>query len=291
LAKWALTNQDKVRRLSRRDEAALSASWEDLVDAAGMDEMREQFLANEAVGFEVPVVVRPKAGDREQSFFRVYLRQKENIKESMAAYVRQGLTVTEVQGPAAAGLVALTVIENPPLARLLRAAENPAHKVQSARNTLIDTLMARVPADLQQETAVMLAEGRFLDVAKRLRNPEGSAMGEIAVGAPASVAESTQVQASRRLFGPNINATRVLELTADGGRSATSPTVATFRSLARTKAVRTLLAGVGIVAVGYLVFEAKFVGTASELVAIFFWGFTADVSVDALVGAIAQEKR
>ena len=164
--------------------------------------------------------------------------------------------------------------------------------IQLTTSTLTDTLLGRTPPDLRQGAEAMLVEGRFLDVAKRLQNPEGSAMGgDQANVAPfiASELELTQVQASPRGVAPS-SVARVLERTTDG-RSATSPSAATFRSLARTKATRTLLAGLGIVAVGYLVVEAKFVGTASELVAIFFWGFTADVSVDALVGVVAKEKR
>jgi hypothetical protein len=89
---------------------------------------------------------------------------------------------------------------------------------------------------------------------------------------------------------PPLTVTRLLTRVTHG-RPATSTSVETFRTLARTKLVRTLLVGVGIVAVGYLAFQSKFIGTAAELVTIFFWGFTADVSVDALVGAIAKEKR
>ena len=105
----------------------MGASWEELVDPTAMDEMRERFMGNEAVGFEVPVLVRPKVGNKEQSLFRVSSARERTSRRSMAAYVRQGLTITEVAGPSTAGLVALTVVEDAPLARILRAAENPAH--------------------------------------------------------------------------------------------------------------------------------------------------------------------
>jgi hypothetical protein len=162
----------------------------------------------------------------------------------------------------------------------------------SARTTLTETLRARAPSESRQEFEDMLAEGRFLDAAKRVQNEEGPPLGdsESETTPFTAVDELAQGQARPGAVAGRIFVTRILQSAADG-RAATTPTAATFRSLARTKFVRTFLAGLGIVAVGYLVFEAKFVGTAPELVAIFFWGFSADVTVDALVGAIAKEKR
>jgi len=49
------------------------------------------------------------------------------------------------------------------------------------------------------------------------------------------------------------------------------------------KILQRTLSGLGITAVGYLLFQAQFVGTAHELITIFFWGFSADISVESLI--------
>ncbi|HEX5751181.1 MAG TPA: hypothetical protein VFZ09_33465 [Archangium sp.] len=61
-----------------------------------------------------------------------------------------------------------------------------------------------------------------------------------------------------------------------------------FKALLRAKAARTIIAGIGILAVGFFLFAEKFTGTAQDLAAVFVWGFTIDVSVDALVDVMSR---
>jgi hypothetical protein len=42
---------------------------------------------------------------------------------------------------------------------------------------------------------------------------------------------------------------------------------------------------VALTIVGYLIFADKFVGTSGDLLTAFFWGFTTDIGVDALITA------
>lgn len=128
LARWALDNADQVLSLTRKNEASLGASWEELVIAPEeLQAARDRFNSRTPVGFEVPVLVRRRSGERQMSRFQVFLRQRDDLPGAHCAFVRQGLTITEVPGPSGSGLVALVVVEDAPLAELLRAAENPAH--------------------------------------------------------------------------------------------------------------------------------------------------------------------
>ncbi|AKI98666.1 hypothetical protein ATI61_10663 [Archangium gephyra] len=61
-----------------------------------------------------------------------------------------------------------------------------------------------------------------------------------------------------------------------------------FKALLWARAARTLIAGIGILAVGYFLFAEKFTGTVQEMAAVFVWGFTIDVSVDALVDVMSK---
>jgi hypothetical protein len=59
----------------------------------------------------------------------------------------------------------------------------------------------------------------------------------------------------------------------------------TFKELLAAKALQWVISAAGLALIGYLLFADKFVGTAPELVTAFFWGFTTDVGLDALISA------
>jgi hypothetical protein len=59
----------------------------------------------------------------------------------------------------------------------------------------------------------------------------------------------------------------------------------TRQQLMRETVLQWVLSATALTFVGYLIFADKFVGTNADLMAAFFWGFTTDIGVDALVSA------
>jgi hypothetical protein len=59
----------------------------------------------------------------------------------------------------------------------------------------------------------------------------------------------------------------------------------TFRELLAAKLAQWIISAVGLAIIGYLLFADKFVGTGPEMLTAFFWGFTTDVGLDALISA------
>ena len=59
----------------------------------------------------------------------------------------------------------------------------------------------------------------------------------------------------------------------------------TRTELARDNAFQWFVSAIGLAFVGYLMFADKFVGTSGDLMTAFFWGFSTDIGVDALVNA------
>jgi hypothetical protein len=57
------------------------------------------------------------------------------------------------------------------------------------------------------------------------------------------------------------------------------------RSLIVAQAVQTIILGLVLLVIGYALYAPHFVGTPSELSAIFLWAFAADVTVDAVLSA------
>jgi len=63
-----------------------------------------------------------------------------------------------------------------------------------------------------------------------------------------------------------------------------------LRDLMRARWLLSLLSALGLALVGYLVFADKFVGTSGDLMAAFFWGFTTDIGLDALISVGTKKK-
>jgi len=57
------------------------------------------------------------------------------------------------------------------------------------------------------------------------------------------------------------------------------------RKLRQAKLLQWSISGMALTIVGYLIFADKFVGSSGDLLSAFFWGFTTDIGVDALITA------
>jgi hypothetical protein len=90
--------------------------------------IREKLGSGELVALLCPTRVILK-GDRTQQpcHFAVYLRKDLQSSEYDVHFIRQGILVSEVKSRKVAGLRALVVIHDGPLAKFLGDAENPAH--------------------------------------------------------------------------------------------------------------------------------------------------------------------
>jgi predicted anti-sigma-YlaC factor YlaD len=64
----------------------------------------------------------------------------------------------------------------------------------------------------------------------------------------------------------------------------------TWRELAAARALRFTIASVLILGVGYALFAGKFVGNWNDIMAIFVWAFTANISVDAVMESVRPVK-
>ncbi|MCK6458834.1 MAG: hypothetical protein L6Q95_02945 [Planctomycetes bacterium] len=122
----ALSGSEPVR-LMREDN--LRARWDEVAfpQGASADDCRRTLDQSGAMALEVPVRVRPTAGEAVDSSFRVYLYKERSGDPNLFAFIREGLLVSDQRGPSGSGYTGLIVVDDEPLANLLRDAENPAH--------------------------------------------------------------------------------------------------------------------------------------------------------------------
>lgn len=105
------------------------ADWSDLsLDAEKIDQVKRNLLSHDLVQLRVPVGVKREGRKKSaSSHFDVYLHKVAGQTTGNVHFVRQGLLITEVAVRTGYGIVGAVIVDDGPLAGLLRAAENPAH--------------------------------------------------------------------------------------------------------------------------------------------------------------------
>ncbi|NJN05088.1 MAG: hypothetical protein HC814_00005, partial [Rhodobacteraceae bacterium] len=94
---------------------------------AALAPLRETFASGERVAIEVPVWVKPAAGEASLAAFDVYLERDEALSTGEEHFVRDGIAVAGVRSPVQAGVRAIVSVRERALSALLGDSENPAH--------------------------------------------------------------------------------------------------------------------------------------------------------------------
>ena len=125
-ARWALDVPEPKRIVLPRPDGPVRAVDRDLIGER-LPEMAAAFTRGERLAVRVPVLVEPKAGEPLPSYFDVYLERDASLDGPDDHYVRRGVLASELHGRVASGVRALTLVEDAPLAELLRASEDVPH--------------------------------------------------------------------------------------------------------------------------------------------------------------------
>lgn len=115
------------------EEPAISGqtSWDDRVTAEHASALSSALAAGEPVAVRLPIHVRTKAPDDpeptdEWARAEVIMRPREGHGRRPSFY-REGIRVSEVSCRSTPGVQCMVIVEERPLARMLGAAEGPAH--------------------------------------------------------------------------------------------------------------------------------------------------------------------
>ncbi len=130
-ANWAST-AIPAERVTLPSEAATRPNWKDfgeqLLPETKLNEIRSRLETQQRVEVRVPVRVRPKYEDGEESlsFFTVYVAQCRDAGHK-PIFLRDGIVITDVRCPQMSGNRSLVVVEDSPLAGLLGDSEGVNH--------------------------------------------------------------------------------------------------------------------------------------------------------------------
>lgn len=89
--------------------------------------IREALDAGRAVATKVLMSVRPKGHPPADTHFKVFIQRDAEAGDGQIHFIREGIIISDVRPRRTAGVRALVVIDDKPLASFLGDAENPSH--------------------------------------------------------------------------------------------------------------------------------------------------------------------
>jgi hypothetical protein len=167
--------------------------------------------------------------------------------------------------------------------------KSPGQEGSRLKEVWRDALVQQMP-EADERIAAAVDEGQFAAAARELEKalevqPAGTSLGD-----GASTEETVTISADRsatKEFDSPLPTSKsvVVALKLPQPKPFAEFGQKSLRRLMRDKATQTFISGSVLTIVGYFIFAEKFVGTGGDFLTVFFWGFTTDIGVDALITA------
>ena len=129
LAAWAVSSvEDSDRHTLNTTNPNRAWYWSAELFKDGLkEELREQWQNGARIALRVPVTVRKRASQPQESHFDIYMTRADSNWRARPLFIRKGILVSSVNAPYMRGVNALVVIDDEPLSAFLHQAENPSH--------------------------------------------------------------------------------------------------------------------------------------------------------------------
>jgi len=92
-----------------------------------LDEARERYASGKIVALDVPVKIHPVGKPEINSFFQVYLQKDENLQKADEFYIREGITISEINNLRNRRVRGLLSAQDEGVCTFLGDCESPAH--------------------------------------------------------------------------------------------------------------------------------------------------------------------
>jgi hypothetical protein len=130
LSAWSRELQESDFTCLNQPPASRAPKWSsELFPEGSIETLRKLFKAGERVAIRVPMPIREKRKEAAWSYFDVFLTNDGSDKRGRPIYVRDGITISNVQVPGSTthGIASLVLVSDKPLSTMLGDSENPAH--------------------------------------------------------------------------------------------------------------------------------------------------------------------
>jgi hypothetical protein len=127
LAEWGQTRTQGEFVVLTPPPADNAQKWSnDLVPADVVQHIRQSFAQRQPVALRVPMAVQSRTNGPQPTSFKVFLERTQEDSEK-PVFIRDELIISAVKSPSISQVRSLVIVEDGPLATLLRDAETPAH--------------------------------------------------------------------------------------------------------------------------------------------------------------------
>jgi hypothetical protein len=141
--------ESDVIRLQPPGDASAPSWSANLFVEQDVAKLRDRFERGDLLAFAVPVTVTKKDGWRGDSRFEAYLQRDPHLAEGEGDFVRQGLTISQVNRPPKPGVRGIVIVRDPPLSALLGDSENPAHTKWQERSEALKNSYKHGPSTVR----------------------------------------------------------------------------------------------------------------------------------------------
>lgn len=131
---WAISRDEEDLTELASDGEDSAPSWDEDKFGENLEELQERFENGDRIALQAPIAVKPRNGENTLSYFHIYLEVDEDLEGSEEHYVREGLTIPDIDKLSHSGVRGLVVVEDDALSSLLGDSENPAHTSWNERN-------------------------------------------------------------------------------------------------------------------------------------------------------------
>jgi len=127
MAEWAWTHPPSEFLSLLPPPPERAQTWSaDLVPPEVVLKIRQALAQRQGIALRIPIHVQLRGGDPVKTFFDVFMEHSEQDSEK-PVFIRDDLIIPKVTSPRVSQVRSLVIVEQPPLATLLRDAETPAH--------------------------------------------------------------------------------------------------------------------------------------------------------------------
>ena len=130
-----LPDRDRIQVAPSEVNRAPTPVCERLDDGI-LSDIRERFDRQEILAFRIPVWVYPRDEETTLSYFDLMIQKDTDLQRTHSVYVRNNLTIPHAGTGGGGGptVRAFLIVGDPPLAKLLRDAEEPSHSKWNSRS-------------------------------------------------------------------------------------------------------------------------------------------------------------
>ncbi|HEY3318964.1 MAG TPA: hypothetical protein VGP72_00610 [Planctomycetota bacterium] len=149
LARWATREAGPPAVLNEQPPQAAPKWSSALIPENLLKAIRQGLEQNQRIAVRVPIWVRLKNREPQQSFFDLFFERDYDLQHEKPVFIREGVQISGVRASRQRGIRALVTVSDKPLASMLGDAENPAHTDWVARSTKFKGKYAHGPECLR----------------------------------------------------------------------------------------------------------------------------------------------